>query len=191
MDIFFFGLDPYLSEKRLRGYLRPKLLQFGIADLELEKISRGRCALLTILDKGGGQRFLQHYSDPKNELFLRNRFSCKPAKDAPDPFKIRVLETRISNTLRRIKNDNRRETPSTAENRVFRGTMLSCGSWSYSAKDHQLEFETHYMEPGNFELRFGKNMMVLLGPWAGNPRSGRKQRIDFQYSNVQNVVFKV
>ena len=189
MDIFLFGLDPNLSEKRLKNYLRPRLNEFGIPDLELEKISRGKCALLTVLDLASGQRFIKHYNQPQYSLFLNKRFSCKAARDPPDEFKIRILHTKLSDMLKqksqKSHSDHGDKKPPTQQ-RVFWGRFLSCGAWGYEGDE--LVFVSHYIEDGVFQIRFGKRMMVII--MHEKHVHGRTQRIDIPYRSIQSTVYK-
>ena len=186
MDIFLYGLDPHVSQKRLRKYLRPKLEEFGIVELELEKISRGKCALLTLLDRLQGLKFLQHYNHPQRKLFLGKPFSCKAARDAPDPFKIRALETRLRNARKKTEQSDVKEQRPRAENRVFLGSSLACGTWEYSRDE--LGFNSCYATNAGFELRFGKRMIVIVIR-DKNPL-GRSHRLDIAYSSIQCIVYR-
>ena len=187
MDIFLYNLDANISEKRLRQYLRGKFHPFGVDNLHLEKLSRGKCALLTVLDVAAGQRFLKHYSDPKTPLRLSNRtIRCRVANAPPDELKIRVLKKTISDSVKRANEAQPGERHPPLENRQFHGVSLACGSWDYSRDE--LVFVSHYIDHGGFVLCFGRREMVIVmrPKLAGGPYF----RVDISYSSMQSIVYK-
>ena len=186
MDIFFYGLDVNLSEKRLANYLRQQLKPFGIAYFELEKISHGRCALLTVPDPLAGRNFIAHYNERGRGLFLnKKRFSCKEGRDPPDKLKLGVLRKKISDAAQ-YYHTGRTETQPPQENRAFVGATLACGTWDYHGDE--LVFVGHYIDHRGFTLHFGHNTMVIVMiPQTSN---GPSFRLDIAYSTIQCIVYK-
>ena len=187
MDIFLHNLDPNVSEKRLSRYLRGKLHPFGIQTIELEKISRGKCALLTVLDVDAGQRFLKQYSGPHSQLKLANRnIRCRVANTPPDELKIRVLKKAISDNAKRAAEAPHGKHNPPVENRQFIGVFLACGTWDYSRDD--LVFVSHYIDHGGFVLCFGRREMVIV--MRPKTPGGPCFRIDVSYFSMQSIVYK-
>ena len=181
MEVFFHGLAPNTSEKRVEKYLGEKLRLFSIQHFLFEKKRRSNCAVLTLLDVVNGERFLQAYSQSRTGLFLDKQFRCAPSRNKPDQFKLRSIEKRLIDQAKKA----RKTTHGPPTLKQFDGYALSCGVWDYP--DDVLTYVPSFMHIRPLRIYFGKKELVVLVDPSDKSSGETELRIGIDYSSIHGL----
>ena len=181
MEVFFHGLAPGTSEKRLEKYLGEKLRFFGIQHFLFEKKRRSNCAILTLLDAVNGERFLQAYSRNGSGLFLDKQFRCAPSRNKPDHFKLRSIEKRLIDQAKKA----RKTAPGPPTVKQFDGFAVSCGVWDYP--EDVLTYVPSFMLLRPLRVYFGKKELVVIVEPLDRSTRETELRIGIDYSSIHGL----
>ena len=183
MEVFIDNLDPFLSEKRLRTYLKEKFKLFGIELFHCEKKRQKPFATATLLDVANGERFLQAYSVRNGgaRLVLGREFRCVKSRFKADENKIRCLEKQLIDQARKTAKGNQ-GSPTIKQ---FLGSSVCCGTWDYP--DGNLTFVPHLVIPRPLRVYFGrKELVVMVDRMYGSPDE-LELRIGIEYSSIHSL----
>lgn len=181
MEVFFFGLHPDLTEKRLSKYLAEKFRPFGINHFQCEKKRRGNSATAIILDAVNGERFLQAYTVQGGKLVLEKPFRCNRSRYAVDPIKLRCLEKKVIDQAKKTVKVG--QGPPTVKQ--FVGSSISCGTWDYLGSN--LTFLPQFMMVRPLRVYFGRKQLVIMVDRIQKSLGQSELRFDIDYSSIQSL----
>ena len=180
MEVFFHGLHPDMTEKRLTRYISDKLRQFGINVSLTEKKRRNNCATTIVLDSFNSERFLNYYTAGGGKLLLDKEFRCSRSRNMPDSFKLRSLEKKVTDQAKKIHKGD----PEFPTLKRFAGASISCGTWDYPGG--HLTYLPHFMMVRPIAVYSGKReLVVIIDSMPGS--DDYQLRIGIDYSSIQGM----
>jgi RNA dependent RNA polymerase len=188
MDIFVRNIPDQASSKNLESFFREHFKPFGIYDFCCQKLRSRGCAILTVLDAGKAQRFLNVYGVPSQSRdeatktqalkYLNRDVFCSPSKSKCDEVLLETLRKEAKDKGNQLH--NRSSAPGAGEqlNRAFDYTLVRCGHWDYQASD--LVFISQHMDKRMGSIKFGKKNLALVS----YSNVAGMYRLDIPYSSI-------
>ena len=196
MEVLVRNLPDQITDRQIEKYFKGYLEKLNITTYHCQKLRRGGCARLTILDIEKAQHFLklhgQIQSGPKGfanvqqKLFhMRRPVNCSRSNNVPDHFLLQSLKKEESDRYASSQSRKPKVVPpieAGTVRRAFDISQLKCGQWAYVQTD--VAFATYYQERRKGRIIFGhRAILIKLESQTQDPPS---HQVEISYESIES-----
>ena len=180
MDIFLHNLPPQATVNDLHRFFEPILRSNGIPAFQCSPLRRAGCAILTLLRREDGVKFLRIFQDGLQ--YQAKTIYCKPSHSEPDEWLLKSMHKTLNDSL---KPKQRIETPKATHTKEFAVHTLACGLWDYEHDD--LVFVSYFEDDTSGSLKFEKHNLEVYLEDRSSGNAVRQNRLDIPYNTIQSI----
>jgi len=159
----------------------------------LHKLKSRGCAILTVLDAGKAQHFLnvyglasrkgEKYTGTQALKYMDRDLFCSPSKFKSDEMLLQTLRKDAKDKGNRARNKISAVGSAEQVDREFEYTLVRSGLWDYEA--FNLAFVSQVVDARMGSIMFGKKNLALVARSDGT--AAVRYRLDVPYSSVQSI----
>lgn len=159
----------------------------------MHKLKSRGCAILTVLDTGKAQHFLnvyglasrkgEKYTGTQALKYMDRDLFCSPSKFKSDEMLLQTLRKDAKDKGNWARNKTSAVGSAEQVDREFEYTLVRCGLWDYEA--FNLVFVSQVVDARMGSIMFGKKNLALVA--RSHSTAAVRYRLDVPYSSVQSI----
>ena len=196
MEVLVRNLPDQITDRQIEKYFKDVLKKLNITTYHCQKLRRGGCARLTILDIEKAQLFLRlhgqiqsgakGFAKVQQKLFYMGRpVNCSRSNNVPDPFLLQSLKKEERDRYATSQSRKPKIVPpieAGTVSRAFDISQLNCGQWTYVRTD--VAFATYYQERRKGRIIFGhRTILIKLDSQIQDPPS---HQVEIPYDSIES-----